>query len=95
MTPESELIIDASLPDVWTIFIDVGQRARWQQTFGAYEKMSGIVGQPGSVGEITLVENDRQRVLTERITERRGESFSQQLMPLMRKPYCSCINLKQ
>ena len=89
MTPESELIIDASLPDVWKIFIDVGQRARWQQT------MSGIVGQPGSVGEITLVENDRQRVLTERITERRGESFSQQLMPLMRKPYCSYINLKQ
>jgi|APSaa5957512493_1039668.scaffolds.fasta_scaffold194970_1 hypothetical protein len=95
MTPESELIVDASFPDVWKIFIDVDQRARWQQSFSAYEKISGTVGQPRSVGEITLVEKDRQRVLTERITERRGESFSRQLMPLMREPYCSYINLKQ
>lgn len=75
MKTQFEIIIDASLSDVWDIFIDQNQRVRWQRDFYSYEQVSGSAGHPGSVAKLTFVENDRTRTLTESITERRDASF--------------------
>lgn len=70
-----EVVIDASLRDVWAAFADTRNMDRWQQNFLSYTQKSGAPGQPGSIAEITYDENGRKVVLTETITERREDAF--------------------
>lgn len=75
MKVQFETIIDVNLMDVWKTFVDQDQRARWQRDFHAYEQVSGSAGHPGSVARLTFVERNRERTLSETITERREANF--------------------
>jgi len=75
MKIQFEIIINANLSNVWGVFVDHDQRARWQRDFHAYEQVSGSAGHPGSVAKLTFIVNDQKRKLTESITERRDASF--------------------
>jgi len=70
-----EVIIDASLEDVWAAFQDIRNMDRWQQNFVSCSHKTGVPGQPGSVAELTYDENDKRVVLTETIAERRENDF--------------------
>ncbi|MGI9203936.1 MAG: SRPBCC family protein [Woeseiaceae bacterium] len=75
MKLNTEVIIDASLDEVWGAFEDSRNLGRWQQNFVSFTQKSGVPGQPGSVAELTYDEKGRTIVLTETIAERREQEF--------------------
>ncbi|MGI9262549.1 MAG: SRPBCC family protein [Woeseiaceae bacterium] len=83
-----EVIVDASLEDVWTAFDDAQNLHRWQQNFVSCSQKAGTPGQPGSVAELTYDENGKKVVLTETIAERREKEF---LVSSYESPYGSTL----
>jgi hypothetical protein len=63
--------LDRSQADVWRAFDSVDNMKRWQPTLVAFDRLSGIPGQPGAVSKLTYEENGRTVILTETITLRR------------------------
>jgi len=70
-----EVIVDASLEDVWAAFAYAGNLHRWQQNLVSCSQKAGVPGQPGSIAELTYDENGKKVVLTETIAERRENEF--------------------
>jgi len=70
-----EVVIDASLPEVWAAFDNADNMRRWHPTLESYTHQSGEPGQPGAVAELIYDENGRKVVMTETVTERRAPHF--------------------
>ena len=70
-----EIIIDASLDDVWAAFTNPDNMGRWMQNFESFTTISGVPGQPGTVAKVVFNENGKRVVLKETVTERRDPDF--------------------
>jgi hypothetical protein len=65
-----KLTINKSLSDVWSVFDSTENLKQWQPSLKKFEHVSGTPGQPDAVSTLTYEENEREFVLTERITFR-------------------------
>jgi uncharacterized protein YndB with AHSA1/START domain len=75
MKRRNEIVIDADRETVWQSFCNPGNRSRWQPTLKSVTHRSGTPGEPGQVAELVYVENGREVVMTETLTEKRRPDF--------------------
>lgn len=69
-----ELTIDKPRAEVWQAFDSTENLMKWQPTLKNFEHVSGTPGQPGAVSKLTYEENEREFILTEKITFREEPS---------------------
>lgn len=65
-----ELAINKSRAEVWKAFDNADNMKKWQPSLISFEPVSGIPGQPGAISKLKYSENNREFVLTEKITFR-------------------------
>ena len=75
MKHKAEIVIDADLPTVWSMFDDPDNMMKWQPTLKSFTHKSGTPGQPDAISELVYDENGREIIMTETITARREPSF--------------------
>ncbi|MGI9235950.1 MAG: SRPBCC family protein [Woeseiaceae bacterium] len=75
MKHKAEIIIDADLDTVWSMFDDPDNMMAWQPTLKSFTHQSGTPGQPDAVSELIYNENGREVIMTETITARREPDF--------------------
>lgn len=76
MRCRNEIVIDADRETVWCSFEDRGKTGLWQPTLQSFTCKSGTPGEPGQVAELVYLENGREVVMTETLTEKRRPDFT-------------------
>jgi len=75
MKIRSEVIIDATLKEIWRIFDNPDNMTKWQPTLKSFRTIEGEQGQPGAISELIYEENGREFRMIEHVTERREPYF--------------------
>jgi uncharacterized protein YndB with AHSA1/START domain len=65
-----DLLIDKPLNEVWQAFDQPENMKKWQPSLISIERISGTLGQPGSVSKLTYKENEREFSLIEKVIYR-------------------------